>query len=532
VVCLQEAGELGSQQVAGLTDRYAVFTAKRETALLLRKGFEGLVGSVLPESDWRVPLEAAGKEMAFDLKVDWEANLDKTCVVLTQWNEQPAVIVATHLKPSDATPPFVVALRRVLESFPLVLIGMDANTPAGMQKGFGRLLKDNWLHHTAKPSTELTVRKQRTSFQSQLNKLSLDAAMKDWIVVFRHDWSVDVGPTVNTPALQRDSLLLLPTSLWPFDHAMVSTHLLKRSTAVPRIALGTAKESGLVTPTSSRSSSPESTRRSARSTARSSITSTRLYTLLDTWRRSPREALRQATNYLQITLITGAMGALEIEDRALLGLFASSVTVIVALGIYVVNANTNLVAAFGGSFGFAVGAILLILLLRNLVVKIEGLDRYAWQFDKARQKLLGGVATDERGPPSFKPSRPLRHDSPDLEANLKRAEELLPSFKQDILDGLARAAGGDQLREIKFNVKQMARCEEKARKDYGGDGARVTDLLRGCVILNDDIVEVRAAYSYLEGLKESGSIDILQNKNRYIDGPTMCLRWGSNPTLD
>ena len=134
---------------------------------------------------------------------------------------------------------------------------------------------------------------------------------------------------------------------------MVSTHLLKRSTAVPRIALGTAKESGLVTPTSSRSSSPESTRRSARSTARSSITSTRLYTLLDTWRRSPREALRQATNYLQITLITGAMGALEIEDRALLGLFASSVTVIVALGIYVVNANTNLVAAFGGSFGLA-----------------------------------------------------------------------------------------------------------------------------------------------------------------------------------
>ena len=156
MVCLQEAGELGSQQVAGLTDRYAVFTAKRETALLLRRGFEGLVGSLLPESSWREPLERAGKEMAFDLRNDWEANLDKTCVVLTNWKQQQVVLVAAHLKPSDATPPFMVALRRVLESFPLVVIGMDANTPAGQQKGFGRLLRDSWLHHSAKPATERT----------------------------------------------------------------------------------------------------------------------------------------------------------------------------------------------------------------------------------------------------------------------------------------------------------------------------------------------------------------------------------------
>ena len=67
----------------------------------------------------------------------------------------------------------------------------------------------------------------------------------------------------------------------------------------------------------------------------------------------------------------------------------------------------------------------------------------------------------------------------------------------------------------------MERCEEKARKDYNGDGARVVDLLRGCVILNDDMKEVRAAYAYLEDLKQRGVIDIVQNKNRYIEGPTM-----------
>jgi hypothetical protein len=49
----------------------------------------------------------------------------------------------------------------------------------------------------------------------------------------------------------------------------------------------------------------------------------------------------------------------------------------------------------------------------------------------------------------------------------------------------------------------------------------VTDLLRGCVILNDDVAEIRAAYAHMEDLKSRGVIDIVQNKNRYIDGPTI-----------
>ena len=39
--------------------------------------------------------------------------------------------------------------------------------------------------------------------------------------------------------------------------------------------------------------------------------------------------------------------------------------------------------------------------------------------------------------------------------------------------------------------------------------------------MNDDVAEIRAAYAHMEDLKSRGVIDIVQNKNRYIDGPTI-----------
>ena len=90
------------------------------------------------------------------------------------------------------------------------------------------------------------------------------------------------------------------------------------------------------------------------------------------------------------------------------------------------------------------GTVLLFIFLSRLILKIEGLDKFACTplpaptrplatshdgrlrraagaFDKAREKLLSGVATDERGTPSFKPGAPPRHDSPNLQSNLQRA---------------------------------------------------------------------------------------------------------------
>ena len=108
---------------------------------------------------------------------------------------------------------------------------MDANTPAGQQHTFGRMLTEQFLMHTAKPASTLTVRKQRTCLQTQLSKQHLDAAMKDWVVFYRHDWQFSIGPTHYTPALGRDTGVLLPTTEWPFDHAMVEASL-----APPRAA--------------------------------------------------------------------------------------------------------------------------------------------------------------------------------------------------------------------------------------------------------------------------------------------------------
>jgi hypothetical protein len=113
-----------------------------------------------------------------------------------------------------------------------------------------------------------------------------------------------------------------------------------------------------------------------------------------------------------------------------------------------------------------VGTVLLFIFLSRLILKIEGLDKFAWAFDKAREKLLSGVATDERGPPSFKPGAPPRHDSPNLQSNLQRAEMLLPSFVEDVLKGLSRSSGGDQPRVIKYNVKQVradSTCQQPPR---------------------------------------------------------------------
>ena len=94
-----------------------------------------------------------------------------------------------------------------------------------------------------------------------------------------------------------------------------------------------------------------------------------------------------------------------------------------------------------------------------------------------------------------------------------------------ILVGCCDGAG-----DVKSSLKGRARAVEKAQLDYHGDGARVTDLLRGCVICINSIAEVRAAYAHLLRLERDGVITIVQNKNRYIDGPTITGYLDANGT--
>ena len=74
---------------------------------------------------------------------------------------------------------------------------------------------------------------------------------------------------------------------------------------------------------------------------------------------------------------------------------------------------------------------------------------------------------------------------------------------------------------VKHDVKSRERATEKARLDYKGDVSRVIDLLRGCVVCDDSIAEVRAAFAVLQRLEKDGVLQILQIKNRYVDGPTI-----------
>ena len=79
VVCLQEAGDLAtstSALPAAIAERYMVLSARRETVLLLRS--DCIKEAVaLPDDKWRAQLQASGEQLAWDLKADWESNMDK-----------------------------------------------------------------------------------------------------------------------------------------------------------------------------------------------------------------------------------------------------------------------------------------------------------------------------------------------------------------------------------------------------------------------------------------------------------------------
>lgn len=239
IVCLQEAGPLVGPGSKELIKNYTFFVAKQETALLLRKGI--LKGKPLPDAAWRTALQEQGEAQPTSmLRTDWASCLSKTVVVCTRYAGQPILAVASHCKASAATLIYLQALRQVLDdavtgsaaskAFPgvqeasdaIVLMGIDSNCKAGTQVAFGEKLAKMGLTHTADPTSMCTVRKQRTRFQSQLNKLELDASHKDWAtmsIIGEREERARLGPTRYKPALT--DTMLLPTSAWPFDHTMV-----------------------------------------------------------------------------------------------------------------------------------------------------------------------------------------------------------------------------------------------------------------------------------------------------------------------
>jgi hypothetical protein len=417
-------------------------------------------------------------------------------------------------------------------------------------------------------------------------QVKLDAAMKDWIVVMRHVRKSSDGrknvlsDTVVTPAMTRDSDVLLPMTLWPFDHAMVSANLVlgkarqePRRTGILRFTRRVSSHlnsntDGTDTDRSSDSGTTDSdthrsnvcticgptTSHARRFSALSAllsalsahVTMSRLVVLLcerdvsilalkqrthRERRRTPkfhrgvltdstRRPCSAANDMTQITVITMLMGALELDERQLLATFAVAMVVVITFGILVLNDDHNPAVAYGGAFAFLCFSGFCLWQMRRFSRKIESLDKFAWRFDDVRKKLLDGVPADERGPQSMKKMQVIRQQSgDDVLANLVRAKELLESFGRDVFEPATALELNDSEKgfTVRYNIKGQERAFEKARWDYHGDGARVCDLLRGCIICpGDSIVEVRIVCAYLQELEEKGVIEIVQIKNRCV----------------
>ena len=78
---------------------------------------------------------------------------------------------------------------------------------------------------------------------------------------------------------------------------------------------------------------------------------------------------------------------------------------------------------------------------------------------------------------------------------------------------------------IRYSTKGRERALEKARWDYNGNGARVCDLLRGCIVTpSNSMAEVRVVCGYVQELEQKGVIKIVQIKNRHrrLSGYTDC----------
>ena len=142
---------------------------------------------------------------------------------------------------------------------------------------------------------------------------------------------------------QPGAALAKPTSAWGL--APLRMNLLGRSKVTDSARSGT-QEGTERSDTSESTESFDTTR--GRSTRRGSTARKDTHAAALSLRNvchNPAAALRTFNNFAQITLITLAMGALEIDDRRLLFFFACTTTLVVTLGILVLNLQTNIALA-------------------------------------------------------------------------------------------------------------------------------------------------------------------------------------------
>ena len=218
--------------------------------------------------------------------------------------------------------------------------------------------------------------------------------------------------------------------------------------------------------------------------------------------------------YAQLIFITGVMAALEMDDKVLLGTFATATSLIVA---------GDLKVSLGGSTGNVVAGVFLalvfigLLAMRSTIRGIEEMDRYAKHYKAIEVTHLVGSG-DLLGPASEKNKNAKQKHVTKLDPLLRRAKEVLPDFEVRVSNKLAVSGDATQPREVHGPcVKGRARAEQKICNDYNGDASLLKDVLR-CSIICSTMQDLCAVFAALLSLAAEGVVVILQ------------VRWQLEPT--
>ena len=218
--------------------------------------------------------------------------------------------------------------------------------------------------------------------------------------------------------------------------------------------------------------------------------------------------------YAQLIFITGVMAALEMDDKVLLGIFATSASLIVAgdLKVSLGDSTGNIAAVAFLSLVF-IG----LLAMRNTIRGIEEMDRYEKHYKAIEVKHLVGSG-DLLGPASNVSTNVKQKHATKLEPLLQRAEELASDFEVRVSDKLAASGGTTEPREVHGPcVKGHARAEQKIRNDYNGDASLLKDVLR-CSVICSTMQDLCLVFAALLSLAAEGVVVILQ------------VRWQLEPT--
>jgi hypothetical protein len=104
-----------------------------------------------------------------------------------------------------------------------------------------------------------------------------------------------------------------------------------------------------------------------------------------------------------------------------------------------------------------------------------------------------------------------------LESLLRKSTELGGQFEKRVLLPLFKALPPEWTASATvptFNLKTAKRCREKTRLEYNSDFRQLKDTLRGSIICRD-MADVWIVWKAVKQLEASGTLEVLQVKNRY-----------------